>query len=245
MDHESICGETDTMTSSDSTASYSRSDLISMLSILEKTRCTYPAHDYSEYFSWLCHQVLVYSHVAKPYVATVAGASYTQIISRLHEPSPNRSSNEYIWCVILLSSCNRITYYAVVARDRFLHFYGQHGARLSRQQSVHGKMKNPRTIVIKIFSPFLFFAPDIHLRELQNIFVDEIFYRKSWRAFIEALEKGWNDFILYVSCFSCLLAVFGLVYITCNISVSQQSCWLLTLDIWRFLVWAIHHKPLP
>jgi hypothetical protein len=78
-----------------------------------------------------------------------------------------------------------------------------------------------------IFSPALFFAPDVHLRTLEELFVDDVvrwhhlltgfadFLTREiqinsvpWKAFIGKVQEEWREFILYVStltatCFCC------------------------------------------
>lgn len=56
------------------------------------------------------------------------------------------------------------------------------------------------TWLIKTFSPLLFSAPDRYLNQLSNVTAgDFLRKKKDWGQFIAALEKPWNDFILYVS----------------------------------------------
>ncbi len=56
------------------------------------------------------------------------------------------------------------------------------------------------TWLIKTFSPLLFSAPDRYFSQLSNVTAyDFLNKKKDWGQFIAALEKPWNDFILYVS----------------------------------------------
>jgi hypothetical protein len=79
---------------------------------------------------------------------------------------------------------------------KFLNFHGQHGARLSRNQSIYGNAKNNPTILISILSPLLFYAPDVHLHTLENIWVDGLIHLSCWRQLIEQLQEEWTDFTL-------------------------------------------------
>ena len=56
-----------------------------------------------------------------------------------------------------------------------------------------------RTWLIVIISPFLFFAPERHLDQLERINPAMFLFEQSWARFITAREKPWTDFILYVS----------------------------------------------
>lgn len=56
------------------------------------------------------------------------------------------------------------------------------------------------TWLIKIFSPLLFSAPDRYFHQLSNVSAYDFYLKKKdWGHFIAALEKPWNNFILYVS----------------------------------------------
>ncbi|CAL1699558.1 unnamed protein product [Somion occarium] len=79
----------------------------------------------------------------------------------------------------------------------FLNYHGQHGARLNRDQSVHGVSKHPRTYLIRILAPLLFNAPMVHLRALEKIWVDQCMCHQPWAVFIEKLKSEWEEFILY------------------------------------------------
>jgi hypothetical protein len=83
-----------------------------------------------------------------------------------------------------------------VVHQRFLHFHGQYGARLERDVSVHGS-ENHKTIIGKIVSHILFFAPDTHLRVLENIWVDSTICHVPWNKFVSGLTAEWRDYVLY------------------------------------------------
>lgn len=78
-----------------------------------------------------------------------------------------------------------------------MNFAGQPAARLNRQQAVYDT-KQHRSLLITIFSPALFFAPDVHLQKLESVFVDEMVNQVPWKAFISQLQEEWREFILYV-----------------------------------------------
>jgi len=45
---------------------------------------------------------------------------------------------------------------------------------------------------------FLFLAPEVHLAELKNIWVDSIINKVAWKEFIQKLHNEWTDLTLYV-----------------------------------------------
>ncbi|KAH8998311.1 hypothetical protein EDB86DRAFT_831279 [Lactarius hatsudake] len=73
--------------------------------------------------------------------------------------------------------------YAVIclAHWRFLHFHGQKTSRQDRYKSIYKDGHRKRTILIRIFSPILFFFPDAYLRELQKLWMDKIIVEALWK----------------------------------------------------------------
>lgn len=86
-----------------------------------------------------------------------------------------------------------------VGHTRFLDFHGEANARLERNFSVYGEPIYPRTLFIKIFSLFLFSAPDVHLRTLQSNWVDGIIHGSVRQEIMKKLSEGWDAFVLAVS----------------------------------------------
>jgi hypothetical protein len=82
---------------------------------------------------------------------------------------------------------------------RFLDFHGEANARLERNFSVYGNPIYRRTLFIKTFSLVLFSAPDIHLKTLQNFWVDGIMHKSVWARSRVKLGEGWESFVLAVS----------------------------------------------
>ena len=88
----------------------------------------------------------------------------------------------------------------IKAGEKFVHFYGQPEARLNRDDSVYGHSNNRRTWFIKFISIFLFSAPDIHLENLQKMWVDGILHKAVWEERLRIVTDEWQDhIILYVS----------------------------------------------
>lgn len=81
--------------------------------------------------------------------------------------------------------------------ERFVNFHGQHGARLSRLQSIRPDSKK-RTLMMIILSPTLFFAPDIHLKNIEEVWIDRMVLQEPWSDFIDNLVREWEGFVLYV-----------------------------------------------
>lgn len=86
----------------------------------------------------------------------------------------------------------------IAAHNRFVDFHGQKDAHLSYYQFVHGSTKRPRTLFIKVLSPFAFGTLDFHLQGLETICVDKQIRTVAWDQFISSRIKDWQDFILIV-----------------------------------------------
>jgi len=82
---------------------------------------------------------------------------------------------------------------------KFFNFYGLPEARLNRDDSVYGHWTNRRTWFIKSISMFLFSAPDVHLRNLQKMWVDGLMHQSVWEQLMTKVTDEWREFILYVS----------------------------------------------
>ena len=87
----------------------------------------------------------------------------------------------------------------IKASAKFFNFYGQPEARLNRDDSVYGHSTNRRTWFIKSISMFLFSAPDIHLENLQKMWVDGMLHQAVWEEGLKKVIQEWQEFILNVS----------------------------------------------
>ncbi|KAH9979764.1 hypothetical protein BJV74DRAFT_121406 [Russula compacta] len=83
------------------------------------------------------------------------------------------------------------------AHWRFLYFHGQRHARLVRDQTVYDKPKRERSILITLLSPLLFLAPEVHLREMEKLWTDEVIIETVWKSFMTKLLGEWEDVILW------------------------------------------------
>jgi hypothetical protein len=84
------------------------------------------------------------------------------------------------------------------AHWRFLYFHGQKHARLIRDQSVYDKPKRERSLLITVLSPLLFLAPEVHLREMEKLWTDEVIVEMVWKSVMTKLVDEWDDLILWV-----------------------------------------------
>ena len=53
-------------------------------------------------------------------------------------------------------------------------------------------------MLISFLSPFLFFAPEVHLRDMEELWTDEIIIVTAWKDFMTKLLDEWNGMILWV-----------------------------------------------
>lgn len=90
---------------------------------------------------------------------------------------------------------------------QFHNFYGDYGARLSRTQSVHDPLgRRSRSYLIKILSPILFSAPDVHLKAMDDLWVDRFALKSILSNFFDTLVEEWKSHAVYVR-MSCLLQI--------------------------------------
>ncbi|KAI0250655.1 hypothetical protein BJV78DRAFT_1283075 [Lactifluus subvellereus] len=83
------------------------------------------------------------------------------------------------------------------AHWRFLYFHGQRHARLVKDQTVYNKPKRERTLLITLLSPLLFFAPEVHLRDVERLWTDDIIIETLWNSFMSRLLGEWEGVILW------------------------------------------------
>jgi len=95
---------------------------------------------------------------------------------------------------VITSVARLLSFYA---HWRFVHFHGQKTSRQDRHKSIYDGNSPKRTILIRILSPFLFFFPSVHLRELEELWTDKIIVEAQWRDFMQKLVSEWTEFVLY------------------------------------------------
>lgn len=79
---------------------------------------------------------------------------------------------------------------------QYLNYHGQQGARLSRDQTVHGDSYEERSMMMKCLAPLLFNAPYEHIQSLHKLYVDSIVNQLDWRTFVQKLNAEMQDFNL-------------------------------------------------
>ncbi|KAJ6595617.1 hypothetical protein DFH09DRAFT_1135118 [Mycena vulgaris] len=85
---------------------------------------------------------------------------------------------------------------ATPVRARVYNFHGEPGARLHADESVYGTVRK-RTLLITLFNPLLFYAPEFHLVGLHTMYTDGLVRDRGWSEFITRLNKEWQEFTLY------------------------------------------------
>ena len=91
-----------------------------------------------------------------------------------------------------------INSYTFSAHWRFLYFHGQRHARLVCDQTAYDTSNRNRSVLVSFLSPLLFFAPEVHLMEMDKLWTDEIIIERAWKSFMTKLLSEWNDLILWV-----------------------------------------------
>lgn len=80
-----------------------------------------------------------------------------------------------------------------LARERFLHLFGQRGARLDRAESIFVKNKPQKsTYLFLLLSPILFYMPDVYIKKLNEMFVDGIINEGPWNKFWNEMRSDWE-----------------------------------------------------
>jgi hypothetical protein len=49
-----------------------------------------------------------------------------------------------------------------------------------------------------LVSPLLFLAPEVHLREMEKLWTDQVIIETAWKQFMTKLSEEWKDLILWV-----------------------------------------------
>ena len=75
----------------------------------------------------------------------------------------------------------------------FLHYYGERGVRLNRNQSVHKEdIHSPPTYLFLWLSPLLFYMPDVYIRKIREMYVDRTVNEEPWNKFWEEMRRDWE-----------------------------------------------------
>ena len=95
---------------------------------------------------------------------------------------------------------------------------------------MYNKPKRERSILITLLSPLLFLAPEVHLREVDKLWTDDVIIETVWKIFMVKLLAEWEDIILWVR-FLIPKVVAVLSHVTSTLS--QPSC---SRPMWAFLL---------
>jgi hypothetical protein len=89
---------------------------------------------------------------------------------------------------------------SVAAEQRLLDFAGQPNARLDKNQAIYDVQGRYWQVswLTTILAPLLFFAPVVHLKNLEVIYTGHSIHKPSWRRFTTKLQDEWREFVLYV-----------------------------------------------
>ncbi|KAF7983489.1 hypothetical protein HWV62_21802 [Athelia sp. TMB] len=108
----------------------------------------------------------------------------------------NKSLLSILNHVKVKTEADRIWAGAIIEHTQFIHLYGEYGARLDRDQSIHGITVHPHSWYLKVIEPFLFWGAEVHLVALEKIWVDRTVHIEAFRHFIHKLNEEWQDFII-------------------------------------------------
>ena len=110
------------------------------------------------------------------------------------------------------------------AQWRFVHFHGQKTTRQDCYKSIYQDGCHKHSKLFRFLSPLFFFFPEIHLRELEKLWTDEIIVEALWKEFMQKLVTEWTEFVLYVSTQIPLLAQNTHVLTLVNPTVDRDAC---------------------
>ena len=89
--------------------------------------------------------------------------------------------------------------FLLLAIWKYVNCHGLNTARLSAGDSIHEAVVEPqRTWLIRLFSLLLFRAPEVHLKELEDVCTDGIVSVRTWRHFFDKLLAEWQGLIFLV-----------------------------------------------
>ncbi|KDQ58441.1 hypothetical protein JAAARDRAFT_78181 [Jaapia argillacea MUCL 33604] len=95
------------------------------------------------------------------------------------------------------SACVVGRLFSLYGHSRFLHNFGQHGARLASNQSIYGRnIHPPRSRLLKMLSALSFFMPDVHLKSLEKMWVDHIMRYQPWKELMSQLQAEWEKLLI-------------------------------------------------
>lgn len=87
----------------------------------------------------------------------------------------------------------------IVAHSRFINFYGEPNARLSRDQNVVKAVPQTTSTAIRILCLPLFGEHRCYLQELKKLWVDDYVYTEHWNKFVILCQSRWKEALYGVS----------------------------------------------
>ncbi|KAF7983492.1 hypothetical protein HWV62_21808 [Athelia sp. TMB] len=94
------------------------------------------------------------------------------------------------------TEADRIWAGAIIEHTQFIHLYGQYGARLERDQTIHGITASSQSRYLKVIEPLLFWGVQAHLAVLEMLWVDHAIDIMAWRLYMEDLGFQSRDLII-------------------------------------------------
>ncbi|KAK0461057.1 uncharacterized protein EV420DRAFT_175984 [Desarmillaria tabescens] len=84
---------------------------------------------------------------------------------------------------------------------QFLNYHGQRSARTNRGESVFGDdpAQAKCTLLFKLLTPFLFYAPIVHLEALNKYWVDGLAIKDQWIILIERCTEEWKNHTVFAT----------------------------------------------
>jgi hypothetical protein len=123
------------------------------------------------------------------------------------------------------------------AQDRLRNYYSAQGTTLTRSQSVVKIDSEPRSMVVKILSPFLFFIPHAQLERAEMMAIDQYIMSHQWESFLDEIQDEWNRTALLVRfTLSIKFVIMGLSF---NCYFRQYFYRLLTARFWQSLCFKV------
>lgn len=110
-------------------------------------------------------------------------------------------ADRYIICVVA-------RLWGQVARHRFLNFYGEENARLSRDQRVVNNAPKDMPFLFKMFSrTVLFNIPEKYSSELDGLWVDNLVYAEPWKVFVKRVTEDWKETAVWTTALTSMHAM--------------------------------------
>jgi hypothetical protein len=99
-----------------------------------------------------------------------------------------------------MHECSEFVLNLTIVQEKFLHFSGEACARVDCSQSVYSTVEG-ESLLIKLFSPVLFFAPNWHLDKIKEAWTDNLMHSLQWTRYVEEMKSDWQDQVLYSTVF--------------------------------------------